>query len=414
MTREGDLALPLEKLPRISAGAGLDFLAGIRVLDLTTSIAGPYATMLLADFGAEVVKVERPAGDDARHWGPPFLDGEGLWFLSVNRNKKSVVLDVSHPDGRATLLDLARTADVVVSNQPASVQEKLGLTCEVFQEVREDLIFVSITGFGMTGERRDLTCYDLIAEGYSGIMDVTGTADSPPQKVGAPAADMLAGQDAAMATLAALFDRQRTGKGRCIDIALTESMTRFLACRLSSYIGSGEVARRSGGTDSVIAIYQSFETADQPITLGLGSDAIWRRFWPALGSLNYAERPEFDSNAKRRQHRAAIVADVQEILRTRSRSHWLKVFADARVPAGPINSLDAVVTDRGFHERGLIGALEDSDGRLTPHIGLGIHFDGVPSVPRHAAPTLGQHTKEILERLKTRELRSHAGNHSLS
>ncbi|MEM9205392.1 MAG: CoA transferase [Pseudomonadota bacterium] len=399
MTREGDLALPLEKLPRISAGAGLGFLAGIRVLDLTTSIAGPYATMLLADFGAEVVKVERPAGDDARHWGPPFLEGEGLWFLSVNRNKKSIVLDVSHPDGRATLLDLARTADVVVSNQPASVQEKLGLTCEAFQEVREDLIFVSITGFGMTGERRDLTCYDLIAEGYSGIMDITGAADSAPQKLGAPAADMLAGQDAAMATLAALFDRQRTGKGRRIDIALSESMTRFLACRLSSYIGSGEVPKRSGGTDSVIAIYQSFETADQPITLGLGSDAIWRRFWAALGNTDYAERTEFDSNAKRRQHRAAIVADIQEILHAEPRSHWLQLFADARVPAGPINSLDTVATDQRFHERGFIGALEDDDGRLTPHIGLGIQVDGAPVMPRHAAPRLGEHTEGILARL---------------
>ena len=394
-----DKSLPLDALPRVSSGQGLGFLDGVRVLDLTTSIAGPYATMLLADFGAEVIKIERPSGDDARHWGPPFLDGEGLWFLAVNRNKKSVVLDASSAEGKSALMRLARDVDVVMTNQPASVQEKLGLTWQAFQEVRGDVIFASITGFGMSGRRRDLTCYDLVAEGYSGVMDVTGAADSSPQKIGAPAADMLAGQDAAMAVIAALHDRQRTGLGRRIDVSLAESMTRFLTCRLSSYMGSGEIPRRSGGTDSVIAIYQPFETADHPITLGLGSDAIWRRFWAALGDPGYAERPDYASNAKRREHRATIVADIQAILWRETQAHWLTLFAEARVPAGPLNGLDGVAADAAFQERGLIAALEEAEGRLTPHIGLGIHIDGAPVVPRHAAPKLGAHSDEILSRL---------------
>ena len=394
-------SLPMDAMPALHPGAGLTLLDDIRVLDLTTSVAGPYATMLLADFGAEVIKVERPGGDDARHWGPPFLEGEGLWFLAVNRNKLSLVLDLTQATDRETLMALAATADVVVTNQPPSVQKKLGLDAEAFKEARADIIFTSLTGFGLDGERAHLTCYDLIAEGYSGIMDVTGAADSAPQKIGAPAADMLAGQDAAMATMAALYDRRRTGKGRVIDIALVDSMTRFLACRLSSYMGSGEVPRRSGGTDSVIAIYQAFETADEPITLGIGTDAIWRRFWVALGDPAYADNPDYAGNAKRREHRAAIVADIQAILKTEGRDHWLALFAEARVPAGPINRLDEVAGDEALQERGLIGRLVEED-RRTPHIGLGIRIDGETPLPRRSAPLLGADTDEILRDLAQR------------
>ena len=386
---------PLDSVKRLKTGTGFRMLDGVTVLDLTTSVAGPYATMLLSDFGADVIKIEKPEGDDARHWGPPFLEGEGLWFLSVNRNKKSVVLDLGDQAGRKALFDLAAAADVVVTNQPPSVQAKLGLTAEAFQAVRPDIIFTAITGFGLSGERRDLTCYDLIAEGHSGVMDLTGAHDSAPQKVGTPAADMLAGQDAAMATLAALIDRQKTGRGHVIDVALAESMTRFLTCRISSYLGSGEVPRRSGGTDSVIAIYQAFETADHPITLGLGSDGIWRRFWQAVGQPGYAARPDFAGNAKRRDHRAAIVADIQEILIQKDRDTWLALFAGARVPAGPINRIDEMAADPAFQDRGLIAALDDGE-RLTPHIGLGIHIDGQTATPRAAAPRLGAHTDAVL------------------
>ncbi|NHQ74903.1 CoA transferase [Roseovarius gahaiensis] len=388
--------LPCDTLPVWKTGQGFGFLDGVRVVDLTTSVAGPYATMLLSDFGAEVIKVERPGGDDARHWGPPFLNDTSLWFASVNRNKKSVALDLRSDEGRAHLLDLIRSADVVVTNQPPDVQRKLELDHESIREIREDVIFVSITGFGLSGRRADLTCYDLIAEGYSGVMDITGQADGPPQKIGAPGADMLAGQDAATATIAALFDRARTGMGRKIDVSLVESMTRFLSCRLSAYLGSGEVPRRSGGTDSVIAVYQSFETADRPITLGLGTDAIWTRFWQAVDQPDFAERPEFSSNAKRRDHRQQIVTRIQDILRTRPRADWLEIFAKARVPAGPINSLDEVASDADFQDRGMFFALEQEGNGLLPQVGLGIQVDGAPCVPRSAPPRLGQHNEELL------------------
>ncbi|WP_288939385.1 CoA transferase [uncultured Roseovarius sp.] len=396
-------ALPVNALPRVTSGTGFGFLSGVRVVDLTTSVAGPYATMLLAEFGAEVIKVERSSGDDARHWGPPFLDGQALWFTAVNRNKKSVVLDLKSDDGRNGLEKLVASADVFVTNQPLDVQRKLGLDYESVKTMRDNIVFVSITGFGLNGARSGMTCYDLIAEGYSGIMDITGTADAPPQKIGAPAADMLAGQDAAMATLAVLCDRMRTGKGRLIDISLVESMTRFLSCRISSYLGSGEIPERSGGTDSVIAIYQAFETADLPITLGLGSDAIWRRFWETVGDVEFGQREEFASNAARRDHRAEIVVHIQSFLKAERREIWLERFARARIPAGPINRVDEVANDADLQERGMFYALQGENGAVQPQIGLGIQVDGAYSVARSLPPRLGEHTDAIMRELHGQE-----------
>lgn len=392
--------IPREGLPHRAIGESFGMLKGIRIVDLTTSVAGPYASMLLSDFGAEVIKIERPDGDDARKWGPPFLDGEALWFVAMNRNKKSVVLDLRNQNDKDKLYQLVGTADVFITNQPGDVQVKLGLDYDTIRQACSDVIFASITGFGLSGARAGLTSYDLIAEGYSGIMDITGAADSPPQKVGAPAADMLAGQDAAMAVMAGLFERQRTGVGAKIDISLAESMTRLLTCRISSYLGSGEVPRRSGATDSVIAIYQAFETADRPITLGLGSDPIWKRFWEILGTPEFAARPEFASNAARRERRTEIVARIQERLLDKTSAEWLKLFAEARVPAGPIYSVDELCADAEFQARGLFYTLECQDGRSVPQIGLGITINDARSFARSAPPKLGEHTEAILASLE--------------
>ncbi|HEX7072854.1 MAG TPA: CoA transferase [Hyphomicrobiaceae bacterium] len=398
-SQQSGKVLPIARLPVVTPGAGFDLLDGVRVLDLTTSVAGPFATMLLADLGAEVVKIERPGvGDDARAWGPPFLDGQSLWFMSVNRNKRSVALDYSQPEGLGILRDLAARCDVVVINQPARVARKLGVDAAAMRAVREDLIHVSITGFGLDGERADWTCYDLIAEGYSGIMDLTGEMDGEPQKIGTPAADMLAGQDAALATVSALFARMKTGKGRTIDISLVDSMTRFLNCRIVPYLGSGELPRRSGGRDSVIAIYQAFHTADEPITLGLGNDNIWRRFWEAVGEPAYGADPGFATNADRRAKRAEIVAHIQELLLAKSRAHWLAVFRQARVPAGPINRIDEVADDPELQRRGLLYCLA-ADGRHFPQVGTGFCLDGSSNVPRLPPPRLGEHTAAVLSTL---------------
>ncbi|MET1045482.1 MAG: CoA transferase, partial [Hyphomicrobium sp.] len=373
-------SVPADALPLVATGRGYTLLDGVRVIDLTTSIAGPSATMLLADMGAEVLKIERPnGGDDARAWGPPFLDGESLWFASVNRNKKSVALDFTDPEGLDVLHRLVRSADAVVVNLPPRVARKLKVDPETLQNLRPDLVYVSITGFGLTGERADWTCYDLIAEGYSGIMDITGEAGGEPQKIGAPAADMLAGQDAAFATVAALFDRQRTGRGHVVDVALVDSMTRFLACRIMPYLGSGEVPTRSGGKDSVIAIYQAFDTADHPITLGLGNDNLWQRFWDAVGQPEAAGEEGFRSNADRRMRRGEIVGRIAAILRANPREHWLALFRAARVPCGPINSVDQVVADEGLLARNMFYRVAGDDGRLVPQVGTGMVVDGIPN-----------------------------------
>jgi crotonobetainyl-CoA:carnitine CoA-transferase CaiB-like acyl-CoA transferase len=386
--------LPLERLPARTAPA-LDLLAGVKVLDLTTSIAGPYAGQLLADMGASVVKVEKPdTGDDARAWGPPFLHGESLWFMSVNRGKRSVTLDIASAKGREVLRELIAQCDVLLLNLVARAQRKLELDAASLRPVNPRLVHVSISGFGLRGARADLPCYDLIAEGYSGVMDLTGEAEMPPQKVGTPAADMLAGNDAAMAALAALLRRQRDGAGCTIDISMVESMSRFMAPRLMPYLGSGELSRRSGGRDSVIAVYQVFDTADEPMTLGLGNDAIWKRFWEAVGRPEAATDEAFGTNAKRRANRAQIVEQIATLLRTQPRAHWLALLGPARVPAGPIHRLDELAQDGALHESGFLYRTPGPGGDV-PQVGLGIRFDGNTegtAVP----PRLGEHTEQVL------------------
>jgi crotonobetainyl-CoA:carnitine CoA-transferase CaiB-like acyl-CoA transferase len=387
---------PFDSLPVRHDEGGLRMLQGIRVLDLTTSIAGPYATQLLADMGAEVLKIEKPgAGDDTRAWGPPFLGTQSLWFLSVNRNKESMTLDIRQPEGREIVERLVAESDVIVLNMVRGVQSKLGLDEARLHAINERLIHVSLTGFGLTGPRADSPCYDLIAEGYSSVMDLTGEPDSGPQKVGTPAADLLAGQDVALATLAAIIERQRTGLGKTIDVSMVESMVRFMSPRIMPWLGSGETVTRSGGRDSVIAIYQVFDTADEPITLGLGNDAIWQRFWQAVGHAEYGQQAQFGTNAERRERRAEIVAEVSRILRTRERAHWLSIFESHRIPSGPINRVDQLVADEVLQEKGMFYAVDGASGRV-PQVGLGIRFDGISNVHRRPPPELGRHTEDVL------------------
>ncbi len=391
-----DATLPLNGLPSRTLTAGFDLLSGVRILDLTTSIAGPYATMLLADLGAEVIKVERPGrGDDCRAWGPPFLDGESLWFLSVNRNKQSITLDFAGDAGRAVLHDLVKQCDVVLVNLVSRAQRKLGIDPATLSALRSDIVHVSLTGFGLQGARADMPCYDLIAEGYSSVMDLTGEAENDPQKVGTPAADLIAGMDAAMVTLAALFDRARTGRGHVLDVAMVDSMTRFMAPRIVPFLGSGIVPRRTGAKDSVIAVYQVFHAADAPLNLGLGNDGIWKRFWSAVGEPAVGEDPQYATNAQRQAARAEIVARIAAVLKTRPRDHWLPLLAKANVPAGPIYRVDEVATDPALQERGVVYRL-DVDGRAIPQVGLGIRVDGAEAGVRIAPPRLGEHTQGVL------------------
>jgi crotonobetainyl-CoA:carnitine CoA-transferase CaiB-like acyl-CoA transferase len=257
---------------------------------------------------------------------------------------------------------------------------------------------VSLSGFGLEGARRDFPCYDLIAEGYSSVMDLTGEATSPPQKVGTPAADLIAGMDAAYATLAALFDRSRSGRGHEIDISMIDSMTRFMSPRIVPYLGSGEVPKRTGARDSVIAVYQVFDTQDDPITLGLGNDGIWKRFWEAAGKPEVGADARYAKNVDRRAARAEIVENIQAVLKTRPRDEWLRRFVEAKVPAGPVNRVDQVASDPELIGRGLFYT-DTANGRRIPQVGLGIGVDGSNASYRTPPPKLGEHTDEVLRSL---------------
>jgi crotonobetainyl-CoA:carnitine CoA-transferase CaiB-like acyl-CoA transferase len=387
--------LPYRSLPTREPGGGFQLLDGIRVLDLTSSLAGPYATMLLADLGAEVVKVERPGvGDDSRSWGPPFLDGAALWFLAANRNKRSVTLDYSREPGRGILRRLIAQSDVLISTFRGSTQQRLGIDYPNARALRPDLVHASISGYGLTGPNADLTGYDLVAEGVSGVMDLTGEPDQLPQKVGTAAADLLAGMDAAYAIAAALYDRERTGRGHQIDVSLVESMSRFLTPKLMSYLGSGELQRRSGGRDSVIAIYQLFETADEPMTVALGNDAIFRRFATAIDRPELADDSRYATNADRRAHREELVALIGDLLRTKPRTHWLDLFTSATVPAGPINRVEDVAGDPHLAARSFLYAIPDGSGQ--PQVNTGWQLDGKANGYRLPPPDLGADTDHIL------------------
>lgn len=390
------MRLPLADLPTMGEGRTFDLLHGVRVLDLTTSIAGPYATLLLADLGADVVKVERAGrGDDSRQWGPPFLNGEALWYLAVNRNKRSVALDFADPADVAVLGELVPAADVVITTLREPLLRRLGLDYPSVCARRPDLIFATITGYGLTGPNSALPGYDLIAEGVSGIMALTGEPTTGPQKVGAPAADILAGMDAAFAVVAALYDRARTGRGHQLDLSLVESMTRMLSPKLMSYLGSGELQRRTGGRDSVVAIYQAFDTADEPINLALGNDAIFGRFCAVMERSDWSANPDYGSNAGRRAHRAHLVAEIQKLLLERTAAEWLELFAKADVPAGPVNNLESVVTDPHLLARRLFYRHGEGDEAI-PQVNTGWQLDGAANRLRRRPPALGADTADVL------------------
>ncbi len=393
---DGAGEIPARRLPPGALDHTFGLLSGVTVLDLTNSVAGPYATLLLADLGAEVLKIEAPgAGDDSRHWGPPFQNGTSLWFLSLNRNKQSITLDYGRPAGRDILYRLVEMSDTVVMNLRPGVQRKLGLDYESLRARRPDLIFCSITGFGLSGPKRELRSYDLIAEGYSGVMDLTGEPDRDPQKIGTPAADMLAGMDAAFGVIAALFDRERTGRGHLIDVSLVESMARFLTPRIVPYLGSRDIPRRSGGTDSPIAVYQTFHTADLPITLGLGNDAIFLRFCEAVERPEWTRDSRFASNPERRAVREELVALIQAELVKRPRAEWLERFRASGVPAGPINRVDEVLAEEQLAARGLFYQVPGEPDPVG-QVGTGWHLDGAANGYRLPPPALGADTQEVL------------------
>jgi len=370
-------------------------LRGVRVLDLSTSYAGPTATMYLGDLGADVVKVERPGGDDARAWGPPFVGDDSAWFLAANRNKRSACIDLREPAGRALLERLLGRADVLVVSFNPSKLERLGLAPAEVRSAHPRLIYCAISGFGLTGPHAGRAGYDLVAQARSGLMSVTGARDGAPQRVSTALSDIVAGTNAALAICAALVRQQRNGQGELIDVSLLEADLALMAPRIASYLAGAPEPRPSGATDSVLAVYQPFETADRTIVLAVGNDAMWARLCRALGLDALAEDSRYATNDGRRANGEALCAALQERLREQPAAHWIGVLGEAGVPCEAVQFLGEVVEDRQVRARGAITELPGPDGG---------DFAGVRApfvlhdteLPRVAVPRLGAHTREVL------------------
>jgi crotonobetainyl-CoA:carnitine CoA-transferase CaiB-like acyl-CoA transferase len=369
-------------------------LEGIRVLDLSHALAGPYCTMMLGDLGADVVKIEPPSGDHSRQWGPPFIKGESAYFLSVNRNKRSVVVDLKGADGRAVVEALAIASDVVVENFKPGTAARLGLGAAKLRALKPALVYASISGFGQN--HPTLPGYDQIAQGTSGMMGVNATPDGPPTKVGIPIGDISAGMFASNAILASLFERSRTGQGRHIDIALNDALLALFTYQAGRLFATGKVPSRDGNHHATIAPYGTFAVSDGHINIAVGSDTQFQRFCEAIGAPGLGADPRFATNPQRSAARAELAREIEAHLRTATRAEWLARFEQHGIPAGPIHDIaeafaDPLATDRDMR----IEIEHPVAGRIT-QVGAPWKLDGRSSQIRRPPPALGAHTDEVI------------------
>jgi crotonobetainyl-CoA:carnitine CoA-transferase CaiB-like acyl-CoA transferase len=370
-------------------------LEGVRVLDLSRVLAGPYATMMLADLGADVLKVEHPErGDDTRHWGPPFAGGESAYFLSVNRNKRSVGVDLKDPEGLEKVKKLATSADVLVENMRRGALEKLGLGYEGLKEVNPGLVYCSITGFG-PGKDEERPGYDFLVQARGGIMEITGFPDGEPTKVGVAIADMVCGLQAAMAVLAALHRRGATGEGARIEVPLFESQLSWLANRAQEYLVSGEETGRMGNAHPSIVPYQTFDASDKKIALAVGNDAQFGNLCKALGREELATDERFARNPDRVANREELVAFLQEEFSKMTADEWVEEVRGAGVPIGPVNTLADVFSDGHVLSSDVLQDVEHPVAGMLKMLASPILVDGERLQIRRPPPTLGQHTSEL-------------------
>ena len=375
-------------------------LTGLTVLDLTRVLSGPFATMTLADLGADVVKIEQPGtGDDTRQWGPPFQGDEAAYFLSVNRNKRSLAVDLKLTDGLALVRDLARRADVVVENFRPGTAARLGLGYDDLSADNPGLVYASISGYGQTGPDSHRAGYDAIAQARSGIMSVTGEADGPPVRVGVSSADLVAGMWAVIGILAALRERDRSGQGQWVDISLIDGSVSWLTYVAAGYFATGTRPPRYGSAHPTIAPYQGFATKDGELMLAVGNDAIWRRFAPAAGLDDLVDDPRFATNPLRVSHRDELLPLVADAMASRTSAQWVEVLDAAGVPVGPIQTVDEVVTDPQVLARGMVGEVEHPTAGTLRTIGCPVRLTATPPQVRTAPPLLGQHTDDVLAEL---------------
>src|SRR5579864_5817067 len=383
-------------------------LSHIRVLDLSRVLAGPWASQNLADLGAEVIKIERPGtGDDTRSWGPPFLKDragvdtpESAYYLSVNRGKKSVTLDISTPEGQRIARDLAAKCDVLLENYKVGGLAKYGLAYDDVKKINPRIVYCSITGFGQSGPYAHRPGYDFVFQGMGGLMSITGERDDlpggGPQKVGIAVTDVLAGMYASLAITAAILHRERTGEGQHIDLALLDTIVAFGANQIFNYFTSGEIPRRYGNAHANLLPYEVFPTADGHVILAAGNDSQWASFCKAAGRTGLAEDPRFRTMPERIRNRKVLIPIVQEIMKQRASRDWIERLEAANVPCGPINDYKEVFDNPQARHRGLkVGMPHPLSGTLAG-IASPMRFSETPVEYETPPPTLGEHTREVL------------------
>jgi crotonobetainyl-CoA:carnitine CoA-transferase CaiB-like acyl-CoA transferase len=369
-------------------------LDGITIVDLTRVLSGPYCTMLLADMGARVIKIEQPRkGDDTRHWGPPFLAGESAYFLSINRNKESVTLDFKQPDGRAALEQLIARADVVVENFRPGTLAKLGFDYPSLAPAHPRLVYCSISGFGQTGPRRNEPGYDAVMQAEGGLMSITGAAGGPPYRLGVAISDIVSGMFAAQGITMALFARERTGRGQVVDIGMLDSVAALLSYQAAIYFITGAAPGRMGNRHPTIVPYQTFATSDGEFVLAVGNDEQWRRFCEVAG-IEIEER--FATNRQRVVQHEELERLIGERLRGRPRQYWIERLGAAGVPCGSVRDLHEVFTDPQLAARDMIARVEHAAAGPLRLLGVPIKLSDTPAEVRSAPPALGQHTDAVL------------------
>lgn len=386
-------------------------LDGIKVLDLSRVLAGPWCTQILADLGADVIKIERPGvGDDTRTWGPPFIkDANGndtdqaSYFTACNRNKRSVTVDMATPEGQALLKQMAAQADIVVENFKTGGLKQYGLDHESLRAANPRLVYCSVTGFGHDGPYAERAGYDLMIQAMTGMMSITGRPDGEPGggplRVGVALTDLFTGVYASTAILAALQVRDRTGEGQHIDMALLDVGMAILANQASAFLNTGKPPQRQGNTHPSLAPYQDFPTLDGSMLLAIGNNGQFARFCEAAGHAEWAADARFASNTLRVKHRGVLIAMMEELTRTRTTADWVALLEDKAVPCGPINDIAQAFDDAQVKSRGLAVTLPRNAGdgiASITGVASPLRLTATPPVLRHAPPALGQHTREVL------------------
>jgi formyl-CoA transferase len=374
-------------------------LHGIRVLDLSRVLAGPYCTMVLGDLGADVIKVESPEGDETRGWGPPFVAGESAYYLCVNRNKRSLVVDFKTEAGREILHRLIQQSDVLVENFRPGALARFSLDYESASVINPNLIYCSITGFGQTGPLRDRPGYDFMIQAMGGLMSITGEPDGAPMKVGVAVSDLFAGQNAVIAILAALQARTHTGKGQHLDISLFDSQIAMLANVAGNYLISGDIPKRYGNAHANIVPYQTFQASDAWFVLAVGNDRQFERLCQGMGKLELVSDVRFVTNSERVNHRDELIAILKPIFLERTANEWLSMFEAARIPCGPISTLDQVFAEPQVGAREMLVQIQHPQIGALQLVGSPLKFSETPVEYRLPPPGLGAHTEELVKEL---------------